>query len=107
MAEISTAFATPVYSGTLDTGANISGHITITTAGTVVSGPDVSNPRGFVIAGYSTNAGVIWMMAKGASVTTQAYPIPVGVQAFLNVYNLNQVDFNATTSGDIVCWMKL
>ena len=106
MPEISTAFVTPVTEGTMDTANTFAGHITITTAGTVVQGSDVSNPRGFFITTYTTNAGAVWVIPHGGSKTTQAYPVAVGIQAYLNVYNLNQVDFDATTSGDIVCWLK-
>ena len=107
MPEVSTSFVGFVSEGTLDTGNTIAGHVTITTSGTPVQGPDVSNPRGFVITPYTTNSGYTWIIPHAGSKSTQGYPIPVGVQSFLNVYDLNQVDFDADANANIVCWLKV
>ena len=105
MTEISTAFATPVTPGTLDTADNIAGQITVTTASTPVNGPDVAGMRGFLVT-PKYNSGAIWVIPHAGSKTTQAYPVGYGIQAFLNVADLNQCDFDATTSAQVVCWLK-
>ena len=107
MTEISTAFATPIFGGTLDTGGTIAGHVTVTTSGTPVQGPDVSGLRGFIVTPYTTNSGYTWIIPHGGSKSTQGYPIGVGVQTFLNVADLNQVDFDCDTNANILCWLKL
>ena len=106
MKDVDLTFVTPISEGVMDTGNVFVGQITVTTSGTVVQGPDVTSPRGFLVTPYTTNSGYSWVMPHGGSKTTQAYPIGVGVQSFLNVYDLNQADFNCDTNANIICWMK-
>ena len=105
MTEISTAFATPMTKGTLDTGNTIVGQITVTTAGTPVQGGAIASVRGFLVT-PKYNSGAIWIIPHAGSTASQAYPVGYGIHALLNVGSLDQCDFDATTSAQVVCWLK-
>ena len=86
-----------------------SGQVTVTTAGTAVRGPDESAHL-VAIAPHPSNSGTpIWVGddAAGDVASTTGFPLPAGVQVVVEVSNLRDLWFDATTNGDKVCWLKL
>jgi hypothetical protein len=77
------------------------GQITVTSAGTPVQGSDVQ-ANDIYIAGHPSNAGNVWVSGVGDAAK---YPIPAGQQIVVNVGNLNALEFDADTDGDIACWL--
>ena len=88
----------------------ISGVITVTTAGTAVAGP-------------STSAGTFQLVASGANTGTYCYVgndgnddvaaangyelSKTGSPLVISVSNLNQVYFDSDTNGDKIAWIRV
>ena len=81
------------------------GHITVTTAGTPVNGDDQSGKQ-FYLAAHPDNTGTIWILSDGE--TTEGFPLYAGLSGVLVKVddNLNDLDFDASVSGEKVCWME-
>lgn len=97
-----------VRSLTVPTSVQISGQITVTTAGTEVQGPDISLPNGVYIKALAGNTGVMYVGNNGSGVVSSStgFQLDKSNLIHLNIENLNQIWVDAATSGDKVCWLK-
>jgi hypothetical protein len=92
----------------------LSGVITVTTAGTAVQGPDIAAWRpaeqggGFLLSTPAANTGLIYIGNDGAGdvASTTGYERGAGEQAFVTCSNLNEVWFDASVSGEKITWLK-
>ena len=95
--------------------AAVSGQITVTTAGTEVQGPNVSissaaessRGGGVMVRALAGNTGKVYVGNDGSNAisSTTGYELSPGDQVFLDVANLNELWFDAATSGDKFCWL--
>lgn len=85
-----------------------SGQITVTTAGTAVQGPDVPGEC-FLLKAAPANTNPVWI---GNASGTVAATSGLGLKAADNgieiaVTNLKLLWFDATTSGEKICWLRV
>ena len=85
--------------------ANVAGHITVTTAGTEVAGPDVQ-AQSFYLSAHPENTDTVWILGTGDS---NGFPLKEGLVAALiiTVKNLSDLEFDAEVSGEKICWLKI
>jgi hypothetical protein len=93
---------------TVNTGVQVSGQITVTTAGTEVQGPDIAGSNGFYVKALAGNTGVVYVGNNGAGVvsSTTGFQLDKSNVILIQVENLNELWFDAATSGDKLCWLK-
>lgn len=93
---------------TIPTNVQITGQITVTTAGTPVQGPDISAPDGFFIRGMTANTGALFVVgsANSSYASTMGYELDPSQADLWQVENLNELYFDAATSGNKACWHK-
>ena len=87
--------------------AQMSGQITVATAGTAVAGPDVG-PGEFLIQPGRANSGAqVYVGNDGANDVSSStgLSIAVGEKAIITVSSLSHVYFDAATSGDKIEWL--
>ena len=94
----------PVGSPTVIPATGFTGQITVTTAGTLVDGPDVSSLTGFRIKAHPSNTGVAWVIF--GTTKNDGYPLAVGQDVFVPVVNLKMLKFDCDTSGNKLCYIK-
>lgn len=97
-----------VTSPTIGNG-QISGQITVATAGTAVQGPDIDLPNGVWIKALAGNAGLGYFGNNGAGDVdaTNGYELSAGQTAPpICVSNLKDLWFDVATNGDKFCWVK-
>lgn len=86
----------------------LSGQITVTTAGTAVAGTDVAGNY-FALKGHPSNTGTVWVGNDGSDDVSSAngFPLDPGqaIEAFAS--NLSALRFDADTNGDKVCWYRV
>lgn len=83
-----------------------SGQITVTTAGTRVQGPDVPGSQ-FFIKAAPANTNPVWIGDATVSATVGMGLKAADAGIYVNVANLSLLWFDATTSGEKVCWMRV
>jgi hypothetical protein len=90
----------------IPTGVAVTGQITVATAGTAVQGSDVKLTSGVWIEALAGNTGVVYFGNDGAGDVTadNGYQLDKGKATFAPVANLNELWFDAATSGDKLCW---
>lgn len=83
-----------------------SGQVTVTTAGTAVSGPD-QKARLVVVKALAGNTGIVYVGNDGAGDVTSSngFELSTGESVLLQVPNLNELRFDAATNGDKLCWI--
>lgn len=92
----------------------LSGLITVTTAGTAVQGTDIAPWRqaqdggGFFVRAISTNTGLIYIGndAAGDVASTNGFELSAGDQIFVVCNNLNELWFDSSVNGEKACWLK-
>lgn len=86
----------------------LSGQITVTTAGTEVQGTDVKG-EGFYVKAKSTNTGLIYIGNTGADVvsSTTGYILSAGDQVYIGIKNLNQIWVDSSVNGEGVSWLAV
>jgi hypothetical protein len=92
----------------------LSGVITVATAGTAVQGPDVTawHPAeqggGFIVSAIAANTGLIYIGNDGAGdvASTNGYELKAGNQIFVPCSNLNEVWFDSSVNGEKCSWLK-
>ena len=84
-----------------------SGQITVTTAGTAVQGTSTGNYTGFFVRALSGNTGNVYLGNDGADDITSGngYELAPGDQIYIEAPNLNELWFDAATSGDKFSWL--
>lgn len=86
---------------------DLSGQVTVTTAGTAVQGPDV---RGSMFAFKphhdNTDAAFIGNVSLDISNTT-GFVLSVGETIVMSITNLNQLWFDTDVSGEKVTWLRI
>ncbi len=86
-----------------------SGQIAVTTAGTAVVGTTVQGTL-FALQADPANTGEIWVGNDGANdiSVSEGFPLnAAGPGIILAVNNLNELWFDASVSGEIVCWLLI
>ena len=85
-----------------------SGQITVTTAGTAVQGPNVSNAGGFFLKADPDNTDAVFVGNDGAGDVTanNGFPLNTGETILVQVSNLNYLWFDADVSGEKIAWIK-
>ena len=86
----------------------LSGQITVSSAGTAVQS-STTPPPGYDIAvkAHPDNAGAIWAGQDGAGDVTNANGFPLSPGEGVVVPDLMQYWFDASNSGDKVCWLAV
>lgn len=92
----------------------LSGVITVTTAGTAVQGPDIAPWRraedggGFFVTAPNANTGLIYIGNDGAGdvASTNGLELKAGGQTFIICNNLNELWFDASVDGEKCTWLK-
>ena len=92
----------------VDTGEQISGQVTVTTAGTAVIGTTADCNNGVYVRALDGNTGVIYVGNDGSNdvSSSNGYELSAGQQILCQVRNVNELYFDAATNGDKVCWLK-
>lgn len=84
-----------------------SGQITVATAGTAVKGPNVSNEGGFYIKALIGNTGKVYVGNVNGDIDSgNSFELSGGDLILGQVINLDELWFDAATSGDKFCWLK-
>ena len=100
---------THVRGADLDTTTAIAGQITVTTAGTAVQGATTVLENGVYIKALAGNTGKVYVGNDGADDVTSANGFelsPGDPPIIIQVWNLNELWFDAATNGDKLCWIK-
>lgn len=87
--------------------ADLTQLITVTTAGTPVQGPAVTNPGGWILKADPANSGSAWFMFHGQTKALKGFPLGVGESMMVPVESLADLDFDADTNGNKVHAAKL
>ena len=96
------------YVPALATGTQISGIVTVTTAGAAEQGDDIASDNGFWIKAHPDNTDTVWVGNDGSNdvSSSNGFPLDPGEAIPLSVANLNHLIFDADVSGEKVCWIK-
>lgn len=96
--------------------SQLSGQITVTTAGTAVQGPDIAADK-VALAAHPGNTGIVYVGNDGAGDVAATTGFPLLSSATLTgsfvvielarygVKNLNALWFDAAVNGNKVCWL--
>ena len=86
----------------------ISGQITVTTAGTEVQGPNISLPNGVWIKALAANTGKMYIGNNGDGTVsdTTGFELAAGQLIQIQVANLKDIWVDASVNGEKVCWLK-
>lgn len=89
--------------------AAMSGQITVTTAGTAVSGPATPTGAQFAIKAHPDNTDTVWVGNDGAGDVSSAngFPLDPGEGLVMDVGALSVLWFDADVNGEKICWVKL
>jgi len=81
-----------------------SGHITVTTAGTDVAGPNVTGSKWY-LAAHPDNTDVVWVKYAAAD---DGFPLKAGAVSGMEVAssNLNQLYFDSAVNGEKICYFE-
>lgn len=88
----------------------ISGQITVTTAGTEQAGPDIANGGGGFLVKFdpaATGYGYVGNDGANAVSSTTGHILSPGDQIILSNANLNTVYFDVSVSGKSFSWLKV
>lgn len=87
--------------------ADLTQIITVTTVGTPVQGPAVTNPGGWILKASPANVGSVWFFFHGQTKALKGFPLGVGESTVISVENLSSYDFDADTAGNKIHAAKL
>jgi hypothetical protein len=87
--------------------ADLTQKITCGAPGVVQQGPNKSNDNGWLLTPAATNTGVAYFMFHGQTAANKGFPMAVGGLFYVPVVDLNSLDFDVTTSGNIVFASKV
>ena len=94
------------FNGTPTPNADLTQIITVATAGSPQQGPDKASANGWFLTPGSANTGVAYWMYHGQTAAAKGFPMAVGGLFYVNVQNLNSLDFDVTTSGNTILASK-
>jgi hypothetical protein len=88
--------------------AKRTGQITVTTAGTAVQGSNEYIPEGIYLRALSGNTGKVYFgnNDNGDVDSSTGYELAAGDVVYISCSNLQELWFDAATSGDKFCWCK-
>lgn len=95
----------PIVPVTAD--ADLTQIITVTTVGTSVQGPAVTNPGGWILKASPANVGSVWFFFHGQTKALKGFPLAVGESMMVPVESLADLDFDADTNGNKIHAAKL
>jgi|WetSurMetagenome_2_1015567.scaffolds.fasta_scaffold166474_4 hypothetical protein len=86
----------------------ISGQITVTTAGTEVQGSNIATPYGVYVKALAGNTGVMYVGNNGDGTVSSStgFQLSAGAAIHVNVANLSDLWVDSASNGDKVCWLK-
>lgn len=91
-----------------------SGQVTVTTSGTAVQGPTfpgaANNKRvRFYIKAHPGNTDTVWIGEDGGGdvASGNGFPLNVGEGMEVELNSLSELWFDASSSGDIICWFAV
>lgn len=90
------------------TDGSFCGQIKLTSASSVVQGPNITDQNGFLVIPHpDTDTSNVWVFPHGAT-KENGYPLASGANMILQVGNLNYCDFQlgGTLISGCLCWMK-
>lgn len=85
----------------------ISGQITVTTAGTAVPGPDLQVNGDVLFIAHPDNTDTVWLGNDGAGdvSNTTGFPLKAGANTTMRrVNNLKDMWFDADVNGEKICY---
>lgn len=85
--------------------ATFTGIITVSTAGSPVTGPAVANPSGFILKGHTANTNVVWVFAKGQT-KASGFPLAKGESVYVPVSALDSLAFDAEVNNEKICFIR-
>lgn len=88
----------------------LSGQITVTTAGTAVAGPSTTGARQVAIKAHPGNTDTVWLGNVAGDVdSSSGFPLDPGEGVVISgdATDLRQWYFDADVSGEKVCWAVL
>lgn len=85
----------------------ISGQITVTSAGTEVQGTAVKTPNGVFVKAMGANTGYMYVGNNGDGTvsSTTGYELDAGDQIYIPVAMLSDLWVDASVNGEKVCWV--
>ena len=84
---------------------DFTGIINIPSAGTPVSGGNISSPGGFFLKAHPDNSDTVWFFPAGRT-KANGFPLNIGEAMLCNITNLNLLAFDADVSANKICWAK-
>ena len=88
----------------------ISGQITVTTAGTEVQGPNLQVNGDVLFKAHPSNTGIVYLGNDGAGAVSATTGFPMsatGDTVIRRVNNLQDLWFDASVNGEKVCYLLL
>lgn len=82
---------------------DFTGQITVTTAGTEVTGPSAKNAFGFLLKAHPDNTDTVWFFNSGLT-KADGFPLDAGEATYVPVETLDQLQFDADVSGEKICY---
>lgn len=87
---------------------NLSGQITVTTAGQAVSGPAQAGPAPFALKAHPDNTAPVWVGNAGGTVSSSSgFPLNPGETIVITLSNLSELRIDAGANGSKLCWVRL
>lgn len=90
---------------TVTADANLTGIVTVSTAGVPVQGTAVTNDGGFFLKAHPDNTDTVWVFDYGQT-KAAGFPLNAGETIPMPVDDLSDLGFDADVSGEKVCWVK-
>jgi hypothetical protein len=86
----------------------ISGQITVTTAGTEIQGSNIDTPNGVYVRALGANTGYMYVGNNGDGTVSNStgFQLSAGAQIHVNIANLADMWVDASVNGEKVCWLK-
>lgn len=84
-----------------------SGQVTVTTAGTAVTGPDELGGE-FFLKAHPDNTDTVWVgNVAGDVANSNGFPLNPGETVLVRLANLMDLCFDSDVNGEKVCWLKV
>jgi hypothetical protein len=108
LSNIKTAIEGTLITSTVTASGQLSGQVTVATAGTAVQGPSVNGTNGFYVRALDDNLLQVFVGNDGADDVTSAngYQLSPGESIILHIDNMNEMYVDSIVDDDGICWVK-
>ena len=108
LSDIKTAIEGILITSIVTASGQLSGQITVTTAGTAVQGPNVAGTNGFYVRALDDNLLQVFVGNDGADDVTSSngYELSPGESIVAHIDNMNELFVDSLVDNDGVCWIK-